>query len=429
MLKFLLSILALIQAVSICAVDITDAPKPYIFNFKDKVFLKITLTYTSEKPLTIVLKAENSPYDNYAIKTFPPAKDPVTAVYETSISPQKNIPTAFYMRSSGKYSIVSCKIDETAQDKYTPDTVKPNPLRANNPRHIQIKKEVATAKNYILLCGDSLTDNWRGQDSYTYMKKNFNAINAGFCGDRIEDLLWRLEDMKDELKNNPPALFVFMIGTNNIGLGSSQDDIVKGMENLINFVRKNTPAVKSVVFAIPPRSLPYLKKPVPMVGKINAGYEKICDGENAYFFDFSKSLVTKDGILDPELYASDCLHFSTKGYTNVITKYYAGAIDLVRAKTLPRRFMHNMKHWKEYLENRRSAANENNALEEFLACETHLNAIDDHYKKIFAALENERALNSYEGLTVIDCYVPKLPDELLRQNREEGIPQSAGIKP
>ena len=74
--------------------------------------------------------------------------------------------------------------------------------------------------------------------------------------------------------------------------------------------------------------------------------------------------------------------------------------------------MWRMALWEKYLRDRQNVTEWNFALEEMLACETHLAALPAHWMKVFSKLEAD------------PDYTPEMPDEYLRQEREEGLPDS-----
>ena len=113
-----------------------------------------------------------------------------------------------------------------------------------------------------------------------------------------------------------------------------------------------------------------------------------------------------------DYYMGDALHFSDKGYAEVVTPFVAGAIRLVTARNLPPGYMADMLAWERYLSARLGDTQWHFALEELLACEAHLDAIPAHWMKVFAKLEAD------------PDYTPEMPDEYLRQKREEGLPDS-----
>ena len=169
----------------------------------------------------------------------------------------------------------------------TPKTCVPDPRHASGGRHRQIVKSFEAApENPVILFGDSLTDNWRGK-RFDYMRENFAAVNAGICGDKVEDVLWRLTDMLPALRAKPPKLLSFMIGTNNLNPNATTEDIFKGVATLVGIVRENCPSTRIIVFAIPPRGVSHDPRVLPFAEPVNRLYRSLADGEHVFFFDFS----------------------------------------------------------------------------------------------------------------------------------------------
>ena len=378
---------------------------------------RVTVEYVAEKPLTLVIKPRNNAFMGLWRHTLPAASEPRKATCDFS-RVSSLLETEFRIEGGGAHEIRSLTAVKIPFSDYRPATTIPNARRKGSPRHARIKKAYAAAPPHpVVLFGDSLTDNWRGA-RFTYMATNFPVVNAGICGDRIEDVLWRVEDMKDLLTNNPPSVATIMIGTNNFGFESDPFDIRNGIEKLVTDLRAICPETKIILFAIPPRGFVGRKEALPFPAITNpwllalvAKRWTMDDDNGVFFFDFSELLLDGKAIR-LAYFMSDRLHFSDKGYAEVITPFVAGAIRLVTAKNLPQDYMWRMALWERYLQNRREVTEWNFALEEMLACETHLAALPAHWMKVFSKLEAD------------PDYTPEMPDEYLRQEREEGLPDS-----
>ena len=380
---------------------------------------RVTIEYVAEKPLTLVIKPRNNAFMGLWRHTLPAASEPRKETCD--FSRVFSFPDAeFRIEGGGAHEIRSLTAVKIPFSEYRPSTTIPNSRRKGNGRHTQIKKAYAAAPTHpVVLFGDSLTDNWRGA-RFAYMATNFPVVNAGICGDRIEDLLGRVEDMKDLLTNNPPSVATIMIGTNNFGFESDPFDIRIGIGKLVTDIRAICPETKIILFAIPPRGFVGRKEALPFPAITNphllsmAGNRWLKNDDNIFFFDFSELLLDGKTIRLP-YFASDRLHFSDKGYAEVVTPFVAGAIRLVKAKNLPHDYMWRMMLWEKYLRDRRDTTEWNFALEEMLACETHLAALPAHWMKVFSKLEAD------------PDYTPEMPDEYLRQEREEGLPDSVKL--
>ncbi len=383
-------------------------------NFTDAC--RATIEYVAEKPMTFVVKPRNNAFLGIWRHSLPAAPEPRQETCDFRIA--AHLPEMdFLVEGGGTHEIRSLSVFKIPTSEYRPATIIPNAKRKGHVRHEQIKKAYAGAPDHpVILFGDSLTDNWRGA-RFAYMATNFPAVNAGICGDRIEDLLWRLEDMRHLLADNPPSVATILIGTNNFSFEYDPMDIGIGVHKLIADLRAICPETKIILFAIPPRgffgrveALPFPAMANPILLSI-ARDRWLKDDGNVFFFDFSELLLDGNAIR-PEFYERDKLHFSDRGYAEVVTPFVAGAIRLVTAKNLPHSYMWKMALWEKYLRERREVTEWNFALEEMLACETHLASLPAHWMEVFSKL----AANP--------DYTPEMPAEYLRQERQEGLPDS-----
>src|SRR5205823_1048786 len=116
----------------------------------------------------------------------------------------------------------------------------------------------------VYFVGDSITRRWGASDAqYRDMLANWNANfhgwNAGDFGwgaDRIENILWRLEN--GELDGVNPKVIVILAGTNNVGRAPGDDtkiaDVTAGMKALVALCRKKAPGATIILTAIFPRN-------------------------------------------------------------------------------------------------------------------------------------------------------------------------------
>jgi len=150
-----------------------------------------------------------------------------------------------------------------------PETVKPvidqAPIDAHSydwmARHNAVVDRVKQGHVDLLLIGDSITHMWggvpeeqtiHGRGDYLWDKYfgSRNAVNLGFGWDRTQHVLWRFEH--GEIDGIHPKVAVVMIGTNNMGTNST-DDIVTGIDTIVNQLRHKLPRTKVLLLGIFPR--------------------------------------------------------------------------------------------------------------------------------------------------------------------------------
>ena len=89
--------------------------------------------------------------------------------------------------------------------------------------HEQLLEKAKQGRIDVYFVGDSITRRWGATDYPQLLanwKQNFygwNAADFGWGADRIENILWRLEN--GELDGVNPKVIVLLAGTNNVGNG------------------------------------------------------------------------------------------------------------------------------------------------------------------------------------------------------------------
>ena len=164
----------------------------------------------------------------------------------------------------------------------------------------------------LAFLGDSITQGWEGQPAWEKHFAPLKAANFGFSGDRTEHVLWRLAH--GELVGLTPKVIVIMIGTNNIGHGSSNPaETAAGVKAIVNTLRAKIPSAKILLLGIFPRD----EKPDgPMrkqVAEATSLFKNVANGKTIHFMDIAKSFLEPDGTVRPEI-MPDFLHLSEQGY-------------------------------------------------------------------------------------------------------------------
>ena len=166
----------------------------------------------------------------------------------------------------------------------------------------------------LLMIGDSITHGWEGQkEVWEKFYAGRKILNYGFSGDRTEHVLWRLQNSPLD-KINPKAITI-MIGTNNIGHGSSTPkDAADGIQAIVELLQKQYPDAKIFVLYVFPRD----EKPDgnlrKKVDEIN-GYlpEMIGKHKNVALVDIGYLFLNDDGVLPKDI-MPDFLHPNKEGY-------------------------------------------------------------------------------------------------------------------
>ena len=166
----------------------------------------------------------------------------------------------------------------------------------------------------LLMIGDSITHGWEGQqEAWDAFYAERRILNYGFSGDRTEHVLWRLQHSPlDAIK---PKAITIMIGTNNIGHGSSTPkDAADGIHAIFDLLMERYPDAKIIVLYVFPRD----ENPDgPLRQKVNEvnNYLPALAGrhKNVILVDIGYLFLNEDGVLPKDI-MPDFLHPNRDGY-------------------------------------------------------------------------------------------------------------------
>ncbi|HYG33539.1 MAG TPA: GDSL-type esterase/lipase family protein [Clostridia bacterium] len=188
--------------------------------------------------------------------------------------------------------------------------------------HEQLVQKAKQGGINVYFLGDSITRRWGATDpQYRPLlenwKSNFfgwNAANFGWGADRIENILWRLQN--GELDGVNPKVIVVLAGINNVGTepGTPEKvaDISRGLEAIVNLCQKKAPNATIILTAIFPRNDSMAV--IPTINQINKNIARLADGKKIRHIDINDKIADKDGKLFPGMMDPDHLHPTLKVY-------------------------------------------------------------------------------------------------------------------
>ncbi|MGI9109320.1 MAG: GDSL-type esterase/lipase family protein [Opitutales bacterium] len=165
----------------------------------------------------------------------------------------------------------------------------------------------------VVFLGDSITAGWAGNGKEVFKEyAKYNAANFGIGGDRVQHVLWRVEN--GEFDGIKPKAVVLMIGTNNAGVAdNSPEQIAAGIKNIIDAIHKRSPETKVLLLAIFPRGPNSADANRVKNEKVNAIIAKLDDGKKVHFFDIGAKFLKPDGTLEKSV-MPDLLHLNAASY-------------------------------------------------------------------------------------------------------------------
>lgn len=190
--------------------------------------------------------------------------------------------------------------------------------------HEQLLAKAKQGRIDIYFEGDSITRRWGATDYPELLEnwnKNFfgwNAADFGWGADRVENILWRLEN--GELDGVNPKVIVLLAGTNNVGnrvppdgVGAAADNVTKGLRAVLRVMQGKAPRAVIIVMGIFPRN--DNMDVMPEVDQINANLARMADGRRVRYLNINDKLADHDGKLyDGMMNPNDKLHPKLKGY-------------------------------------------------------------------------------------------------------------------
>ncbi len=193
-----------------------------------------------------------------------------------------------------------------------------NSLRA----HLELVQKARRGGIDVFFVGDSITRRWGATDpQYRPLLENWktnffgwNAANFGWGADRIENILWRLQN--GELDGVNPKVIVVLAGINNVGSepGGAEkvEDITRGLRALLDVCQAKASNATVILTAIFPRNdHPAV---IPTIREINRHLAQMADGRKVRFLDLTDKLADRDGRMLPGMLNADQLHPTLKAY-------------------------------------------------------------------------------------------------------------------
>jgi len=184
--------------------------------------------------------------------------------------------------------------------------------------HAQLVEKARKGGIDVYFEGDSITRRWGTSDAQykdflANWNQNFfgwNAGNFGWGADRIENILWRLEN--GELDGVNPKVIVLLGGTNNLPQGGDESQVVRGIKAVLDTMQKKAPTATIILMGITPRNDQGMEV-MAAVDRINASISKFADGKRIRYLNINDKLADQDGKLFDGM-TVDRLHLSVRGY-------------------------------------------------------------------------------------------------------------------
>jgi lysophospholipase L1-like esterase len=173
-----------------------------------------------------------------------------------------------------------------------------NPRRA---RMVSVFESYPLAAGDIVFLGDSITEggNW------AEMFPGLPVKNRGIGGDTTVHVLERL----DQITGRGIATVFLMIGTNDLGRGHPQEEIVARYAEILDRLRDESPDTRVVVQGLMPRAAEF----APAVAALNAEIRRLAEQRSLEYIDLAPAFRDGDDSMRDNL-SNDELHLTGAGY-------------------------------------------------------------------------------------------------------------------
>jgi len=182
-----------------------------------------------------------------------------------------------------------------------PDEIRERVVGPRRDRTESFYEEFAVSPGEYVFLGDSIT---RG-GFWEEMFPSAPIKGRGVGGDMTRDLLARL----DAITSGMPGRIYLMIGTNDLFVGVPRDEILANVRELIERVRRESPATELYVQSVLPRGAEFRERIV----DLNTELESLVLTSGGSYIDLYALFVDPDGSLRDD-YTNDELHLNGLGY-------------------------------------------------------------------------------------------------------------------
>lgn len=188
--------------------------------------------------------------------------------------------------------------------------------------HEQLVQKAKQGRIDVYFVGDSITRRWGASDpQYRPLLENWrtnffgwNAANFGWGADRVENILWRLQN--GELDGVNPKVIVLLAGINNLGNQSASAekvaDITRGLQAIVRTCQEKATGATLILTGIFPRNDNLAV--IPAIRQINRNLAALADGRRVRYLDINDRIAGADGKFLPGMVNTDQLHPTVKTY-------------------------------------------------------------------------------------------------------------------
>lgn len=175
----------------------------------------------------------------------------------------------------------------------------------------------------IVFLGDSITAGY-DLDRY-YSDLPLEVYNRGISGDTTD---WLMTRMAVSLFDISPSKVVLMIGTNDVNLGRSDEEIAENYRIILDMIGENLPDAEVFCVSVIPQGKKFSDKASEnnlTINKTNERIKALAEQRGYTYVDLYTKLADENQLLKNK-YTTDGLHLGFRGY-KVWTKEMKSLLD------------------------------------------------------------------------------------------------------